>query len=372
MKIKQILFMLSMLGLVSNLFSQSPGTSNKSYKLTDDEGDSIIAVEDPFDFSTDIDETRFGFIRQYSESDLDAITKSNGTAAGRSGLFAITGGEWINNPDTNAYDYVASSAKLEPVEDLGDFAGAPLVADVHAKQIPGSKNVEVRFWLQYDSSKSSEVYIEVWFRESSSELQWERCMEIDKAEHSNTLTKKFGYNPETYANDLLVAHTRSGSGWVWFEWDAGTEKSNFKGNDCQIRVMAIYPKEDPNYPGTFLPEEQQGSGWDGYQTELGDMFVRTSDPQVDVKNPDYPDVFSSNEYFLAHIEQNNITRQGTAIIDGKNFPVYSLSADDFQAVTGIAGTAGNYAFSGINQYDTDEFGNPLYECIIGRVIPQSL
>lgn len=78
--------------------------------------------------------------------------------------------------------------------------------------------------------------------------------------------------------------------------------------------------------------------------------------------------FLSNDYFLAHIEQNNITRQGTAIIDGKNFPVYSLSADDFQAVTGIAGTAGEYAFSGLNEFLDN--GTISQECIIGRVIPQ--
>ena len=362
MKIKKILLILSMLGLVSSLFSQSPGTSNKSYKLTDDEGDSITAIEDPSASGTIIGSSQFGEIHEYSESELDAITQFNGTTAGRSGLFAITGGEWTLNETTFTHEYTASSAKLEPVEDLGNFVGAPLVADVHAEQVAGTKNVSIGFWLQFDEQKSSNVYIEVWFRESSNEPQWERCMEIGES-----LTKKFGYNPETYANDLLVAHTKPGTGWVWSEWDAGTEKPNFKGNDCQIRVMAIYPKENPNSSGTYLSEEEQGSGWDGYEVELGDKFVRTSDPQVDVKNPDYPDVFSSNDYFLAHIEQNNITRQGTAIIDGKNFPVYSLSADDFQAVTGIAGTAGNYAFSGLNQYDTDQFGNPTFECIIAKV-----
>jgi len=362
MKIKKILLILSMLGLVSSLFSQSPGTSNKSYKLTDDEGDSITAIEDPSASGTIIGSSQLGEIHEYSESELDAITQFNGTTAGRSGLFAITGGEWTWNETTFTEEYTASSAKLEPVEDLGNFVGAPLVADVHAEQVAGTKNVSIGFWLQFDEQKSSNVYIEVWFRESSNEPQWERCMEIGES-----LTKKFGYNPETYANDLLVAHTKPGTGWVWFEWDAGTEKPNFKGNDCQIRVMAIYPKENPNSSGTYLSEEEQGSGWDGYEVELGDKFVRTSAPQVDVKNPDDPDVFSSNEYFLAHIEQNNITRQGTAIIDGKNFPVYSLSADDFQAVTGIAGTAGNYAFSGLNQYDTDQFGNPTFECIIAKV-----
>jgi len=74
MKIKKLLLILSTLGLVSSLFSQS---GNKSYKLTDDEGDSIIALEDPGALGTMIGDSPFGQIREYSESDLDAITQFN-------------------------------------------------------------------------------------------------------------------------------------------------------------------------------------------------------------------------------------------------------------------------------------------------------
>ena len=363
MKIKQILFILSMLGLVSSLFSQTPG-SNKSYKLSDDEGDSIIAVEDPGALGTHIGFSQFGEIKNFSESDLEAITKFNGSATGRSGLFAISGGEWIYDEFTGNSEYTASTAKLEPVEDLGDFVGAPLVADVHAEQVAGTKNVSIGFWLQFDEQKSSNVYIEVWFRESSNEVQWERCMEIGEG----ILTAQTYFNPDTGSSEPQ-AHTKSGSSeWVQFEWEAGTEKPNFKGEDCQIRVMAIYPKQYEGGGGE-LPVDQQGSGWDGYEVEQGDKFVRTSDPQVDVKNPDFPnDAWEANLYFLAHIEQNNISRNGTAVIDGKNFPVYALSADDFQAVTGIAGTAGDYAFSGLNEFLDN--GAISLECIIGKVIPQ--
>jgi len=356
--------MLSMLGLVSSLFSQTPGSDNKSYKLTDDVGDSITAVNDPaqWELGTSMGFSQFGEIKLFSEADLDAITNSNGTATGRSGLFAITGGEWIWNETSLTQEYTASSAKLEPIEDLGDFVGAPLVADVYAQQIPGSKNVTISFWLQYDTSKSSNVYIEVWFRESSNEPQWERCMAI------SNFNTEYGWNHATSTYDLLVAHTQShSSDRVDTTWDAGTEKLNFKGENCEIRVMAIYPKEDPNSPGTLSPAEQQGSGWDGYEVELGDQFVLTGDAQVNLAHPDYgPEPFLANDYFLSYIQQNNIVRQGTANIDGKNFPVYSLTSDDFLAVTGVAGTAGNYAFSGFNQ-TTDQFGSIINECIIAKV-----
>jgi len=358
-----------MLGLVSSLFCQSPGTSNKSYKLTDNEGDSITAVNDPtpWEIGTDMGDSQFGLIKLFSEADLDAITNSNGTATGRSGLFAITGAEWIWDETSFTQEYIASSAKLEPVEDLGDFVGAPLVADVHAEQVAGTKNVSIGFWLQFDEQKSSNVYIEVWFRESSNEVQWERCMMIDP--DAGILSVQTYFNPDTGSNEPQ-AHTISGSSaWVQFEWEAGTEKPNFKGEDCQIRVMAIYPKQYEGGGGD-LPVDQQGSGWDGYEVELGDKFVRTSDPQVNVKHPDFPvdDAWEANNYFLAHIEQNNISRKGTAVIDGKNFPVYALSDADFQAVTGIAGTAGDYAFSGYNEF-LDK-GTISFECIIGKVIPQ--
>ena len=360
MKIKKLLLILSTLGLVSSLFSQS---GNKSYKLTDDEGDSITAIEDPRALGSSIGDSPLGEIRNYSESELDTLTQFNGTAAGRSGLFAISGGNWTWNETTFTEEYTASSAKLEPVEDLGDFVGAPLVANVSAEQSPGTKTVMINFWLQYDTSKSPNVYIEVWFRESANQPQWERCMAI------TDFNEELGWNPATATNDLLVAHTRLGTGWVWFEWDAGTEKPNFKGENCEIRVMAIYPKMDPNSQSTLLPAEQQGSGWDGYEVELGDQFVLTGDPQVNLAHPDYgPDPVLANDYFLSYIQQNNIVRQGTANIDGKNFPVYALSADDFQAVTGIAGTAGNYAFSGLNEFLDN--GTISQECIIGRVIPQ--
>ena len=349
------------------MFSQSPGVSNKSYKLTDDEGDSLIADIDPLDLGTYIGNSQFGAIKQYTESDLGNITQFNGSADGRSGLFAISGGDWIWNPDTTLYVYTANSAKLEPVEDLGDFVGAPLVADVNAEQVAGSKNVSIGFWLQFDEQKSSNVYIEVWFRESANEIQWERCMEIDKGE-PKIFTEKTGFNPDTGLNETL-AHTKSGSSeWVHFEWDAGTEKPNFKGEDCQIRVMAIYPKQYENGGGD-LPLDEQGSGWDGYDVEGGNKFVRTSDSQVDVRDPDSPgDVGHAVNYFLDHIEQNNIPRKGTAIVDGKNFAVYNLSAADFQAVTGTAGTAGDYAFSGeIVIITADDIS---YEGFIGRVIPE--
>jgi len=361
MKIKKLLLILSTLGLVSSLFSQS---GNKSYKLTDDVGDSITAIEDPRALGSPIGDSPLGEIRNYSESELDTLTKFNGTAAGRSGLFAISGGNWTWNETTYTEEYTASSAKLEPVEDLGDFVGAPLVANVSAEQVAGTKNVSIGFWLQFDEQKSSNVYIEVWFRESSNEVQWERCMEIGEG----ILTAQTYFNPDTGSSEPQ-AHTKSGSSeWVQFEWEAGTEKPNFKGEDCQIRVMAIYPKQYEGGGGE-LPVDQQGSGWDGYEVEQGNKFVRTSAPQVDVKNPEFPyDAWEANLYFLAHIEQNNISRIGTAVIDGKNFPVYGLSADDLQAVTGVAGTAGNYAFSGYNEFLDN--GTISHECIIGRVIPQ--
>ena len=93
-------------------------------------------------------------------------------------------------------------------------------------------------------------------------------------------------------------------------------------------------------------------GWDGYDIELGDMFVRTNDTQIDVKHLiTVEDAYAANEHFLAYLTQTNIERQGTTLIDGKNFPVFFLTMDDIQQVTGVAGIEkGNYAFSGVNEY----------------------
>lgn len=367
MKIKQIVFMLSMLGLVSSLLSQSPGTSNKSYKLTDDVNDSITAVADPtvYGLGTIIGESRFGMIIQFTESDLDTITGFNGTAAGRSGLFAITGGEWIYNESTFVHEYTASSAKLEPVEDLGDYAGAPLVADVHAEQIPGAKDVRVSFWLQYDEQKASKVFMEVWFRENSNEVQWQRCFQLSGL----GLETVFGYNPVTGSNDLQVGHSNSqNTRFLDVEWNAGVEKPNFKGENCQIRVMAIYPKEDPYSPGTLLPDEQQGSGWDGFERESAPTFVWDNNSNaLTINSQGYPEY----DFVVNYVSSNSVPRIGSLLVDAQTnsyIPVWDFTSTHIEAITGTSGSpAGKYSIISIET--AGEFG-PTYETKLKAVIQQ--
>ena len=300
--------------------------------------------------------SHLGDIYFLTDTQLGDATPTGTNVTGKAGLYALANAQF-----DESYMYIANSGTLKAVEDLGEYVGAPSVKNVFAHQILGSKDVGIEYFQQFDSSKATEVYIEVWFREALDSAQWRRCFDL------SDLTEKTDYNGET------VAHTSTYNGSpAWITWNAGSEIPNFKGDNCTIRVMAIYPKQYEG-GGGLLPDDQQGSGWDGYDIELGDMFVRTSDTQIDVKHPDYPveDAYAANEHFLAYLTQTNIERQGTTLIDGKNFPVFFLTTDDIQQVTGVAGIeAGNYAFSGLNEFLDN--GAISFECIIGRVIPQSL
>jgi hypothetical protein len=365
MKINQITFIVMLLGLSSSLLAQYD--SNNVYKLTENTEDSITAKQDPLNFSIGVGRGNsiFGMLKEFTEDQLSYLTDADGSAVGRSGLFAIVGGEWTFD-QYGVETYVSGTAKLEPVEDMGAYVGAPSVEQVNAIQIAGTKTVGINFWLQFDKAAHSDVYIEVWFRESASDVQWHRCLEISAPDYgvAGALDEVMGYGDSgTY--EPVTHKTTSSSTWLEIVWDAETEKTNFKGDDCQIRVMAIYRNPD------IFDEENQGSGWDGYDVELGDKFVRTSDPQVDVRNPSAPldDKHSANLFFLNYIGQENITRKGTAIIDGNNYPVFHLTSTDFEALTGTAGQAGDYAYA--FQQVFDSAGYPIdLECIIGRVVPQ--
>ena len=74
-----------------------------------------------------------------------------------------------------------STIKLDTV--MGsDYQGAPLVENVYAEQIPGSKNVMIDFsvLLASDSaggagSSDKPSYIEFWFKSDPTSPQWEEC-----------------------------------------------------------------------------------------------------------------------------------------------------------------------------------------------------
>jgi hypothetical protein len=367
----------------------SPAFAGKLYELTSDLNDSIVAAVDPQESSGGsypefVADSQFGPVFTYTSEQISYIT--NGAVADRQGLFAISGGEWIEKGidayGTPIWEYVPNSAKLEPVIDRGEYSGQPIVANVQARQIPGTKNVGVDFFLQLDSGKiSQDPYIEMWFRASQSDIQWERCMEISVSDGAwaNLTPKQTSQWDEQSQTmqDSLTDHTiRFGTagdptqyteGVVNLIWDAGSEKPNFKTENAQIRIRVIYSGEAGEKP---YPH------WDGYEVSLGKMFIieqganvlEIKDPSLDSSDPDY---YNKNlQFFENYITTNSIPRAGTFEFTHEygteNLPVFSLSADDIQILTGSNEQGGTFVPD--SEEVTDEFGGVTYKAVLRRMI----
>lgn len=313
-----------------------------TFQLTTDLNDSLVANKDPGYLGIAVHaESRFGSVYNLTEAQLDQLTNYNGTAAGRSGLFVLADAQW------NDGLYVADSGKLEPVQDTGNHIGAPEVLDVHAEQSPGSKDVWVNYWLQYEDAKSSEVFIEIWFRESMTQLQWSRCMSIKSSYPNMTSVQPYG---TTIGHKMNQSAVRAS-----FTWDGGAEKPNLQTENAQIRIIAFYPKKDQY--DAVLPEDQQNSGWDGYDAENGDQYTlsNSQDVGISVQHPDYAgDANMANDFFNNHISSNNIGRKGTYVTDAEDMPVYFLSAGDVSTLTGNStANAGDYAYFYGEEFDSN-------------------
>lgn len=326
MKIKKITILLSILGVASSVFSQS---SNIVYKLTDDPNDGLTVQTDPFEKGMLVTESEFGSVKNYVGSELEELTGVTGLTAGD---YVLIDAKYTYNPDTGFDEYVAGSATLEPVEDLGLFVGPPAVKNVRAEQIPGTKKVRIEYFQQYDTSKP-DVFIEVWFRKSPDSIQWMRCMELATGGGSALINLV----PKMNDANEIVAHTSNvSSNFMNIEWDAGAEQPDFKEDNCTIRVMAVYEKTDSG--GGYIPMEQQGSGWDGYEADKGAMF------DLDDTAPMLP-WSDSMEVFFGYIDGEQIPRVGSYDQTGHFYPVYNLTSTMLKDLTDIEGIPnGNYAF----------------------------
>ena len=167
----------------------------------------------------------------------------------------------------------------------------------------------------------------------------------------------------------LLAHTKTGTpSRVSFEWDAGSEKPNFKKENCQIRVMAIYPKEDPYSPGALLPDEQQGSGWDGFERESAPTFVWDNNSNaLTINSQGYPEY----DFVVNYVSSNSVPRIGSLLVDAQTnsyIPVWDFTSTHIEAITGTSGSpAGKYSMIDIET--AGEFG-PTYETKLKAVIQQ--
>ena len=310
------------LSLILAVLLVSPAFAGKLFELTSDLNDSIVAAVDPWNlpegqFADHLGDSQFGPVLNFTAEQISYITSGN--VADRQGLFAISGGERIENGvdewGNPKWEYVPNSAKLEPVIDRGEYSGQPIVANVQARQIPGTKTVGVDFFLQLAADKiTNDPYIEMWFRASQSDIQWKRCMEISTAEGAGANltpkeTSQWDEQSQTNVNsvtDHTISFGFQTEGFVSLEWDAGQEKPNFKTENAQIRIRVIYPDSD------LKPYQ-----WDGYDVSLGKMFeidqganaLEVKDPSLDPSDPQY--FMKNTQFFDNYMLSNSISRAGT-------------------------------------------------------------
>ena len=374
------------LSLILAVLLVSPAFAGKLFELTSDLNDSIVAAVDPHNlpegqWPEHLGDSQFGAVFNFTSEQISYIT--SGAVADRQGLFAISGGERIENGVDESgnpkWEYVPNSAKLEPVIDRGEYSGQPIVANVQARQIPGTKTVGVDFFLQLAADKiTNDPYIEMWFRASQSDIQWKRCMKISTAEGAGANltpkeTSQWDEQSQTNVNSVTDHTIRFDSGassqitegFVSLEWDAGQEKPNFKTENAQIRIRVIYSDSELKpYP------------WDGYDVSLGKMFeidqganaLEVKDPSLDPSDPNY---YSLNwQFFNNYVQSNSISRAGTYELTHEtgtaNLPVFSLSADDIQILTGTSEQGGTF-FPDDEEF-TDDYGNSKYKTVLRRMI----
>jgi hypothetical protein len=337
MKIKNITFILTLLGIATNLHAA------KIYQLADG-GSSFTAAQDPGGppvYGEYRGTIQFGGLFFLTETQLNDATPAGTNVTGKEGLYVLVDAEF---DESNMY--IANSGTLKAVEDLGEYAGAPIVRDVHAEQIPGTKKVGIYFWMQLDETKadsSNPVFIEVWFRKQATDVQWQRCFDILSPARSltevSTVDAGTGLSVTT-GHKMEYISTGEHAMHFAIEWDAGSEKPNYQAAAGQIRVRVIY--SDYGYMATE-------SQWDGYEVSMGKLFKTvTPEQSIDINDPDGG---LDWEFSDAWMNSNSQKRVGTIYLDlddgyggtvTEKLPVFSLSDTDIQTLTGSVGTAGTY------------------------------
>lgn len=215
------------------------------------------------------------------------------------------------------------------------YEGAPLVSNVYAQQVAGSKNVLIDFSLLLQSDDSGTPsdkasHLEFWFKSNPSSLQWEVCHLFETA----------GGAPGGGVGNQKEPGAINESGGFYAIWKAGEQKPNFQTSTGKIRVMVTYDHEDPNNPGTII----QGSQWDGYEAANGPTFTLDGgNPMINYNN--------TENMFFQEIDTNNIARAGSLNYNGNLYPVFQLTSVMLQNLTGTGGIPdGKYAFGGVPDY----------------------
>ena len=210
-------------------------------------------------------------------SELEKITDATGLS---NGVYYVVVRD-VNSSGTTTIVLDSIAEKSTPYE------GQPSVLSVDAKQIAGTKHVEIKGFvaLGQDAAgygdKSSKV--EFWFKSNPSSLQWLQCYTFINSDPASGTT---------YQTSGPIQ-----SGSMTARWNAGSDMPNFSTETGKIRVLVFY--EDDGSGNT-----RYQSGWDGYEAENGPSFTMNAGAQMIAYN-------QTSSEFTMYIQQNHLERVGS-------------------------------------------------------------
>ena len=123
------------------------------------------------------------------------------------------------------------------------LAQAPQVLNVNANQVDGTKDVQIDFEITNKTDYSGELNVEVWYRTSPDQTQWERAWSLwESADFPLSTNDEFitGADGEEI---VTYSHNSSGSDGKIFTWKAGDDAHDVKTDQAQVRVIVFYTKK---------------------------------------------------------------------------------------------------------------------------------
>lgn len=148
------------------------------------------------------------------------------------------------------------------------LAQAPQVLNVNANQVDGTKDVLIEFEITNKIDYSGELNVEVWYRTSPDQTQWNRAMSLWEGAGAYGLPNNIDWDAEAQ-QEVIYSHRIPAGGDTPavrnIYWKAGEDAHDVKTDQAQVRVIVFYTKEGP----VGAAPKDQVSGWDGFDGSTG-------------------------------------------------------------------------------------------------------
>jgi hypothetical protein len=174
------------------------------------------------------------------------------------------------------------------------LAQAPQVLNVNANQVDGTKDVLIEFEITNKAEYTEELHVELWYRTSPVQTQWERAMSLWQDSVSE-LPNNIDWDAEAQEDVIYSHRIPAGSDAPSARniyWKAGDDAHEVKTDQAQVRVIVFYTKEGPD--GAAPTPKDQVSGWDGFDEQVTDGGDITGTDGGDITGTDGGDPYTTD------------------------------------------------------------------------------